>query len=78
MPDAESILLAAHEEARLYRPSAKGEALCRLAVQIHDARGDTRRAEQWTLEAQRESFDFASFKREALRQQAMVAARWLC
>ena len=77
LSDAESVLLCAFEEARLYRPSAKGEALCRLAAQVYELRGDARCAGQWILDAQRAGFDFATFKREAQHQQALIAARWL-
>lgn len=75
--DAESVLMTAFEEARLYRPSAKGEALCQLVAQVYERRGDARRVQHWNLEAQRASFDFATFKREAQRQQGLIAARWL-
>ncbi|MBL8519774.1 MAG: hypothetical protein JNK75_03800 [Betaproteobacteria bacterium] len=77
LADADSTLMTAYDEARLYRPSAKGEALCNLAAQVHQIKGDARRVQHWMLEAQRASFDFASFRREAQRQQALIAGRWM-
>jgi tetratricopeptide (TPR) repeat protein len=77
LAEAENVLLTAYEEARLYRPSAKGESLCQLAASVYARKGDSRRAEQWDLESQRASVEFAAFKRDAQRQQAWVAGRWL-
>ncbi len=77
LENAESILMTAFEEARLYRPSAKGEALCKLLGQVSARKGDARRVEHWSQEAQRAAADYSSFKQEAQRQQLLIAARWL-
>ena len=77
LAEAENVLLTAYEEARLYRPSAKGETLCQLASTVYVRKGDSRRVEHWNLESQRASIEFAAFKSDAQRQQAWVAGRWL-
>jgi hypothetical protein len=76
LAEAEAILTLAYEEARLYRPSAKGETLCVQLAELRTLRQDARGANHWTMEAKRARFEFEASRREAQRQQQGIAQRW--